>query len=161
MLTKHNTLLRLSSYLRRSSPSKPACRIVKLSESGETIMTVSSEYWVSRIDISWITRTNTSATLSFGVPSSIGGGLMFWERLSDAYTWDVSNIVNSMLCRWYASINLKTILCLFWHTILRWFDTGMEKVCCSKLSKNQYTLLRQLIGEYLSIYRFILLNSKN
>ena len=73
------------TYLLRSSPTKPACSIVKLSESGETMITVSSEYWVSRIDISCVTRTNTSATLSFGVPSLIGGGLIFWETTSDAY----------------------------------------------------------------------------
>lgn len=70
--------------LRSSSPTIPACSTVKLSESGETIITVSSEYWVSRIDMSCVTRTKTSWTLSFGVPSSIGGGLIFGERLSEA-----------------------------------------------------------------------------
>lgn len=75
---------RVHNYLRRSSPIRPAWRIVKLSESGETITTVSPEYWVSRIDMSCVTRTKTSATLSFGVPSSIGGGLVFGEILSDA-----------------------------------------------------------------------------
>jgi hypothetical protein len=73
-------------YLRRSSPINPAWRIDKLSESGETMTTVSPEYWVSSIDMSCVTRTNTSATLSFGVPSLIGGGFMSGEMLSDAYT---------------------------------------------------------------------------
>lgn len=49
-------------------------------------MTVSPEYWVSRIDISCVTRTKTSDTLSFGVPSSMGGGLMLEEMVSEAYT---------------------------------------------------------------------------
>lgn len=38
------------------------------------------------MDMSCITRTKTSETLSFGVPSSIGGGLIVGERVSDAYT---------------------------------------------------------------------------
>lgn len=50
------------------------------------MITVSPEYCVSNIDMSWVTLTNTSATLSLGVPSSIGGGLMFGEILSDEYT---------------------------------------------------------------------------
>lgn len=49
-------------------------------------MIVSPEYWVSRIDISCVTRTKTSDTLSFGVPSSIGGGLILEEIVSEAYT---------------------------------------------------------------------------
>lgn len=76
----------MCSYLRKSRPIKPAWRTVKLSESGDTMMIVSPEYCVSRIDISCVTRTNTSDTLSFGVPSSIGGGLIREEMVSEAYT---------------------------------------------------------------------------
>lgn len=75
-----------AACLLRSSPTKPACKMDKLSESGETMMIVSAEYCVSRIDMSCVTRTKTSKTLSFGVPSSIGGGLIFAEIVSDAYT---------------------------------------------------------------------------
>lgn len=84
MLFKNVSNKIVCGHLRKSSPINPACRTDKLSESGETITTVSPEYCVSKIDMSCVILTNTSATLSFGVPSSTGGGLLSGEILSDS-----------------------------------------------------------------------------
>lgn len=47
---------------------------------------VSLKYCVSKMDMSCVTRTRTSATLSFGVPSEYGGGRRLDDNASISYT---------------------------------------------------------------------------